>query len=289
MAEAAAARESGWRRALANRRVVAGAAVLLLMLAAAVLAPLLAPFDPLDQDLVNSFLPPAWAASGDPQHLFGTDNLGRDILARLIYGSRTALIVAIAAALGAGVLGTALGLLAGFYGRWVDLAVSRMVDVWMAFPAVLLSIVLVAVIGAGLQAVIIAIVIVDWTRFCRVVRGEVLVQRARDYVTAATTMGLGRGAILGREILPNLLPLLVGLLGLEMGIAVIVEAILSFVGLSIASDAPSWGGLIAEGRENVYQAWWIMAFPMGCIILVVLGFNALSDGLRERFDPLLRR
>ena len=159
----------------------------------------------------------------------------------------------------------------------------------MSFLLVLLSIVLVAVIGAGLQAVIIAIVIVDWTRFCRVVRGEVLVQRARDYVTAATTLGLGRGAILGREILPNLLPLLVGLLGLEMGIAVIVEAILSFVGLSIASDAPSWGGLIAEGRENVYQAWWIMALPMGCIILVVLGFNALSDGLRERFDPLLRR
>jgi ABC-type dipeptide/oligopeptide/nickel transport system permease subunit len=167
--------------------------------------------------------------------------------------------------------------------------ISRLVDVWMSFPPVLLSIILVAVIGAGLRAVIIAIVIVDWTRFCRVVRGEVLVQRARDYVAAATTIGLGRGAILGHEILPNLLALLVGLLGLEMGIAVIVEAILSFVGLSISTDAPSWGGLIAEGRETVYQAWWIMALPMGCIILVVLGFNALSDGLRERFDPLLRR
>src|SRR5262249_30640089 len=125
--------------------------------------------------------------------------------------------------------------------------------------------------------------------FCRVVRGEVLAQRARDYVDSAVTIGLGRGAILGHEILPNLLPLLVVLLGLEMGIAVIVEAILSFVGLSISSDAPSWGGRIAEGRGYVYQAWWVMAFPMACIILVVLGFNALSDGLRERFDPLLRR
>jgi ABC-type dipeptide/oligopeptide/nickel transport system permease subunit len=266
-----------------------GLAVIGALVVAALGAPWLAPHDPLAQDLLSAQLPPFWSEGADPQYPLGTDSLGRDLLSRLLYGARVALIVATVAAALAALLGTILGLFAGFFGGWVDQAISRLVDIWMSFPPVLLSIVLVAVIGAGLQAVIIAIVIVDWTRFCRVVRGEVLVQRARDYVTAATTLGLGRGAILGREILPNLLPLLVGLLGLEMGIAVIVEAILSFVGLSIASDAPSWGGLIAEGRENVYQAWWIMALPMGCIILVVLGFNALSDGLRERFDPLLRR
>jgi ABC-type dipeptide/oligopeptide/nickel transport system permease subunit len=282
MAEAAGGARS-------DLRLWFGLAVTTALVVAALGAPWLAPHDPLAQDLLAAQLPPFWSPDADPQYLLGTDSLGRDLLSRLLYGARVALIVATVAAVLAALLGTLLGLLAGFFGSWVDQVISRLVDVWMSFPPVLLSIVLVAVIGAGLQAVIIAIVIVDWTRFCRVVRSEVLVQRARDYVASATTIGLGRGAILGHEILPNLLPLLVGLLGLEMGIAVIVEAILSFVGLSIASDAPSWGGLIAEGRENVYQAWWMMALPMGCIILVVLGFNALSDGLRERFDPLLRR
>ncbi len=289
MAEAPAVRDSGLRRALVNRRVTAGAAVLLLILAAAVLAPLLAPFDPLDQDLVNSFLPPAWAASGDPQHLFGTDNLGRDILSRLIYGSRAALIVAVTAALGAGVLGTALGLLAGFYGRWVDAAVSRMVDIWMAFPAVLLSIVLVAVIGAGLHAVIIAIIVIDWTRFCRVVRAETLVQRQQDYVASAQTIGLSRWRTMIGEILPNVVPLLIVLFTLEMGIAVIVEAILSFVGLSVSSDAPTWGGMIQAGRQYVNQAPWLMILPMLCVIAAVLALNALGDGLRRALDPLMRR
>ena len=266
-----------------------GIAVTLALLVAALGAPWLAPHDPLAQDLLSAQLPPFWMPDADPDHLLGTDSLGRDLLSRLIYGARVALTVAVVAAALAALLGTVLGLLAGHFGGWPDQLISRLVDIWMSFPPVLLSIVLVAVIGAGLRAVIIAIVIVDWTRFCRVVRGEVMVQRARDYVTSATTIGLGHGAVLGREILPNLLPLLIGLLGLEMGIAVIVEAILSFVGLSIASDSPSWGGLIAEGREYVYQAWWVLALPMGCVILVVLGFNALSDGLRERFDPLLRR
>ena len=266
-----------------------GVAVTLALLVAALGAPWLAPHDPLAQDLLSAQLPPFWMPDADPDHLLGTDSLGRDLLSRLIYGARVALTVAVVAAALAALLGTVLGLLAGYFGGWPDQLISRLVDIWMSFPPVLLSIVLVAVIGAGLRAVIIAIVIVDWTRFCRVVRGEVMVQRARDYVTSATTIGLGHGAVLGREILPNLLPLLIGLFGLEMGIAVIVEAILSFVGLSIASDSPSWGGLIAEGREYVYQAWWVLALPMGCVILVVLGFNALSDGLRERFDPLLRR
>ncbi|MCW5771465.1 MAG: ABC transporter permease [Rhodospirillaceae bacterium] len=288
MAEAVR-RESGWRRALGNRRVVAGGVVLLLLLAAALLAPLIAPFDPLDQDLVNSFLPPAWAANGDPEHLFGTDNLGRDILARLLYGSQTALIVAVAAALGAGIIGTALGLLAGFYGRWVDMVVSRMVDIWMAFPAVLLSIVLVAVIGTGLHAVILAIVVIDWTRFCRVVRAETLVQRRQDYVASAQTIGVSRWRTLTGEILPNVLPLLIVLLSLEMGIAIIVEAILSFVGLSVSSDTPTWGGMIQAGRQYVNQAPWLMILPMLCVIAAVLALNALGDGLRKSLDPLMRR
>ena len=277
------------RAVISNRRVMFGLAVLAAMVAAAIGAPLLAPHDPLEQDLLNSFIPPFWVAGGDPAYPLGTDNLGRDILSRLIYGTRVALTVAVVAATLTGILGTTLGLLAGFYGRWVDTAISRMVDIWMSFPAVLLSIVLVAVIGAGLHAVVIAIVIIDWTRFCRVVRAETMVQQQQDYVASAVAIGMARPRILVAEILPNVAPLLISLLTLEMGIAIVVEAILSFVGLSVASDAATWGGLIQEGRLYINQTNWMMAFPIACIVLAVLGFNALGDGLRATLDPVLRR
>ena len=272
-----------------NKRIFFGAAVIALLIVVAVAAPLLAPQDPLEQDILNNFAPPFWSANAVPGFFLGTDGLGRDILSRLIYGARVALTVALVAATLAAAVGTLLGLVAGYYGGLLDAVVSRLVDVWMSFPPVLLSVVLAAVVGAGLEAVILAIVFVDWTRFCRVVRAEVLVQREQDYISAAASIGLSRGRVLWVEILPNLVPTLLVLLTLEMGIAVIVEAILSFVGLSVASDAPTWGGLIQEGRLNVNQAWWLMALPMLCIIVTVLGFNALGDGLRERLDPVLRR
>ena len=278
-----------WRLALKNGRVLFGLAVLALLVIAAAAAPLLAPHDPLEQDLLSSFLPPFWHEDSDPQFLLGTDSLGRDILSRLIYGSRVALTVAVVASALAGLLGTALGLLAGYLGGRVDALISRLVDIWVSFPPVLLSIVLVAIIGAGLEAVIVAIVVVDWTRFCRIVRAEVLVQREQDYVAAAVTIGMSRLRVLISEVLPNIVPTLLVLFTLEMGIAIIVEAILSFVGLSVSSGFPTWGGLIQEGRQYIHQAWWVMALPMGCIIVVVLGFNALGDGLRETLDPVLRR
>jgi dipeptide transport system permease protein len=271
-----------------NPRVLFGGAVLLTIVALAALAPWLAPHDPLEQDLINTLLPPAWSGG---QHGFplGTDSLGRDILSRLIYGARVALTVAVVAALLAGLLGSVLGLLAGYFGGWLDTLISRIVDVWMSFPAVLLSIVLAAVLGAGLYTVIVAIVVIDWTRFCRVVRSEVLVQREQDYVVSAVTIGLTPRKILFGEILPNVAPLLLTLFTLEMGIAIVVEAILSFVGLSVASGAATWGGMIAEGRQYVNQAWWLMALPMLCVIIAVIGMNALGDGLRDVLDPVKAR
>lgn len=265
-----------------------GAAVLALMAALALAAPLVAPHDPLEQDLLATFQAPAWAEGGARDFLLGTDSLGRDILSRLVYGTRAALVVALVAATLAALLGTALGLLAGWFGGWADAAVSRLVDVWMAFPPVLLSIVLAAVLGAGLHTVVIAIVVIDWTRFCRVVRAEVMVQKSRDYVASALTIGLGPWRTLASEVLPNVAPLLVTLLALEMGIAIVVEAILSFAGLSVASDAPTWGSMIQEGRQYVRQAPWLMALPMACIVAAVLALNALGDALRERLDPLSR-
>jgi peptide/nickel transport system permease protein len=272
---------------LRRPRIAFGVLVAAVLLAAALGAPWLAPHDPLDQDLFNAFAKPAWAG-GDGAHPLGTDSLGRDLLSRLVYGARVALVVAFVAALLAGLLGTLLGLAAGYFGGRVDAAISRLVEIWMSFPSVLLCIVLAAVLGAGLHTVVIAIVIIDWTRFCRVVRAEVLVQKSRDYVASAVTIGLSPARILWQEVLPNVLPLLLTLFTLEMGIAIVVEAILSFVGLSSA-NVPTWGGIIQEGRLYVNQAWWLMAAPMACIIVAVLGMNALGDGLRDALDPVKAR
>ncbi len=274
-------------RLLGNWRVALGGGLLLLLLLAAVFAPAVAPYDPLDQDLAAQLAPPDWRFGADA-HALGTDSLGRDVLSRLIWGSRVALTVAVVAGVLTALLGTALGLAAGFFGGVVDAAISRLVDVWSSFPPVLLSIILVALLGTGLWSVVIAIVVIDWTRFCRVVRAETLKQRRMDYVTAATVAGLTPRAILWREVLPNLLPLTLVLLTLEMGIAVVVEAILSFVGLSISSDAPSWGGMIAEGRSIVHEAPWVLAGAMLVLLATVLGFNLLGDGLKAELDPVLR-
>jgi len=266
-------------------RIWLGGGFILFLILIAIFAPLLAPFDPLEQDLMA-----ATAAPGvEPGHWLGTDSLGRDLLSRLIYGTRIALTVAFVAATLACLLGTTLGLLAGYYRGWVDAGVSRLVDIWMAFPPVLLSILLVAVLGAGLTSVIVAIVVIDWTRFARVVRAETKQQARLEYAEAASALGMGRGAILWREVLPNVLPVVLVLLSLEMGIAVIVEAILSFVGLSVSTDMPTWGGMIAEGRQIIYQAWWVLVFPLGALFLTVLAFNQLGDGLRQWLDPMLKR
>ena len=290
MAEASTAAEA--RRRLAIRldaRVVAGGTIVAILLLTAIAAPLLAPHNPLDQDLLSAQLPPRWSAGGAPAHFFGTDSLGRDTLSRLIYASRIAVIVALVAATLACVIGSLLGLAAGFFRGGVDQIVSRLIDVWMSFPPVLLSIVLAAAVGAGLSSVILAIVVVDWTRFARVVRAETLLQGQLDYVAAAKVAGLTPMAVLVKEVVPNILPLLATLLSVEMGIAVLVEAILSFVGLSVSTDTPTWGGMIAEGRQLINQTPWLLALPIGCIIVTVLGFNLLGDGLRASLDPVQRR
>ena len=274
---------------LAEPRVVTGGGFILLLALLALFAPWIAPHDPLAQDLMLGTLPPAGLSGHEPGYWLGTDDLGRDVLSRVVHGTRTALTVALVAASLAALVGTLLGLIAGWYGGLADTVISRLVDIWMAFPPVLLSILLVAILGSGLHSVIAAIVIIDWTRFCRVVRAETMAQARLDYVTAARTIGFSRAAILWREILPNVAPVLVALISLEMGIAVIVEAILSFVGLSVSTDTPTWGGMIAQGRQIVHHGWWVLAFPLVILFLTVLAFNKLGDGLRRALDPVMRR
>ncbi|MES2664528.1 MAG: ABC transporter permease [Pseudomonadota bacterium] len=275
-------------RRKAGARLWLSALWLGLLVLVALLAPWIAPKDPLAQDLFLGRLPPFWMAGAEPGFYLGTDSLGRDVLSRLLYGARLALIVALVAGTVTALVGATLGLLAGFLRGWVDLVISRFIDIWMAFPPVLFSILLIAVLGPGLSSIIIAIVVIDWTRFARVVRAEAMAQGAMDYVASARVAGRGRVSTMLVEILPNVLPTVLVLLTLEMGIAVIVEAILSFVNLSISTDDPTWGGMIAEGRSSIHQAWWVLVVPLITLFLTVLAFSQLGEGLKDRIDPVLR-
>ena len=288
MAEAKAIDGRSMVRRRAGLRLWLSAGWLILLCLAALLAPWIAPKDPLAQDLFLGRMPPVWVMGAERGYWLGTDSLGRDVLSRIIHGARIALMVALIAGTITCVIGATLGLLAGFLRGWVDLVISRLIDIWMAFPPVLFSILLIAVLGPGLWSIIIAIVVIDWTRFARVVRAEAMAQGAMDYVASARVAGRGRLGTMLREILPNVLPTIVVLLTLEMGIAVIVEAILSFVNLSISTDQPTWGGMISEGRASVHQAWWVLVFPLITLFLTVLSFSQLGEGLKDRFDPVLR-
>ena len=275
------------RRPIGLRLWLSGGWLTLLVLVA-VMAPWIAPKDPLMQDLFLGRMPPFWMAGTEPGFWLGTDSLGRDVLSRIIWGARLALIVALVAGTLTCLIGATLGLMAGYYRGWTDRVISRFVDIWMAFPPVLFAILLIAVLGPGLMSIIIAIVVIDWTRFARVIRAEAMTQGAMDYVASAQVAGRTRFGTMLTEILPNVLPTIVALLTLEMGIAVIVEAILSFVNLSISTDSPTWGGMIAEGRTSVHQAWWVLVFPLITLFLTVLSFSQLGEGLKDRFDPVLR-
>jgi peptide/nickel transport system permease protein len=269
-------------------RVWFGGGILLAVLLLAVFAPWVAPHDPLDQDLLHMLTPPFWAPGGDAAFPLGTDGLGRCVLSRAIYGSRVALTVAIVAALGSMLLGTSLAMLGGYFGGVVDRGISYVVDLWMSFPPVVLSLILLVGLGTGVDKVILAVVLVDWTRFCRVIRADVLVTRRRDYVLAAQLLGFSHLRTMLREVLPAVVPLMITLFSIEMGIAIVVEATLSFIGLSVPAQVTTWGQMLADGRTDMQSAAWVMLVPVACIILTVLGCNLFGDGIRVALDPRLR-
>jgi len=271
-------------RSLRSPRVLVALGLVLFIGGCALFAPLIAPHDPAEQDLLSILLPPAWASGGDPAFPLGTDSLGRCILSRLIFGARTAMTVAIVASFGAMVIGAVLAHISGYFGGLVDWIIGRAVDVWMSFPPVILSLVLMVGLGTGLDKVILAIVLVDWTRFCRVLRSEVLIVTRRDYVAAARLLGFTHWQTVIREVFPATLPLLITLMSLEMAIAVVVEAILSFVGLGVKPDQAAWGQMIADARQYLYQSPWNLLLPMLAIFISVVAFNLLGDGLRRTLD-----
>lgn len=275
-----------WRMAR-EPRVLFGAGVLLLLVIVALFAPAIAPYRPDDQDLLSTLLPPAWAPGGSAQHWFGTDSLGRDVLSLAIYGARIAVLVGFIAPLGTALIGGVLAVLSGWFGGKVDWLVLRLVEVWMSFPAVVLALVLVVAMSPSIANVIVALVFVDWTRFCRVLRAEVIVIRRRDYVAAARIAGAGPLATILRDVLPALMPTLITLMSLEVGIAIVAECSLSFVGLSADASQPSWGTMVSDGLANVFTSPWGLILPIACLVLSVLATTFLGEGLRRTTDSRL--
>jgi peptide/nickel transport system permease protein len=260
-----------------------GALLLLAFLVLAVFAPLLAPADPLFQDLPNR------AKFVSPQHPLGTDTLGRDLLSRILYGARISLTLGVMAVVVGSLLGVPLGLLSGYVGKATDLIIMRVVDVLLAFPLYLLAIVVIAILGPSLPNMILAVGISSTPRFARLTRGEVLSARNRDFVLAARSIGARSWRIILRHILPNIAGPLIVLATLRVGTAILVEASLSFVGLGPQPPTPAWGLMISDGLKTMRNAPWVAGFPGLAIMLTVLGFNLLGDGLRDALDPRLRR
>jgi peptide/nickel transport system permease protein len=264
-------------------------AIIAVMTVMAVFAPLLAPHSPTEQSLPDKLLPPAWQEGGRADHLLGTDLLGRDVLSRLIHGARVSMTVALAALLAGGGIGLALGILSGYAGGRVDALIMRVVDATLTFPTILIALLLTVSLGQGLRTIVIAVTLIIWARFARIVRGEVLAVKARDFVALARVHGCSHLRIMAVHIVPNVLNTFMVLLTLHIGFVIIVEASLSFLGAGIAPPTPSWGQMVADGRGHIAAAWWLSVVPGVAILLVVLAFNLFGDWLRDWLDPRLRQ
>lgn len=254
--------------------------VIALFVLVGIASPLVAPQDPNAQDLLLRLEAPL--AQG---HLLGTDVLGRDVLSRLIYGTRVSLVVGLAAVLLSGAIGVSVGLLSGYFGGWIDTLFMRVVDAWLAFPFLLLAIAIVAIIGPGLQNIVIALVVTSWVVYARLVRGETLSLREREFVLSARGIGASRLAQMVRHILPNIMAPILVVATLELGVVIVTEASLSFLGLGADASQASWGSMLADGRAYITQAWWLATLPGLAIFFVVLAVNVLGDSLRDALDP----
>ena len=267
-----------------------GAVIFVLFLLVAILAPIIAPHDPAAQDLGRRLAPPVGLGKGNAsfQYPLGNDNLGRDILSRLLVGSRVSLAVGVSTVVLAGTVGSLIGAVAGFYRGFVDDVAMRIVDVWLAFPSLLLAIAFGAALGPGLFNLIIALSLSIWVIYCRVVRAEVLSIREQEFVLAARAMGASDARLILRCILPNVLAPILVISTLQMGTVIISEASLNFLGIGVQGSIPTWGGMLSDGREFMRQAWWLSTFPGVAISIVVLSINLVGDGLRDALDPRLR-
>lgn len=269
--------------------VVCSWLMLLGLIVTALLAPQVAPHNPIRERLIDRLLPPAWAEDGEWRYLLGTDHLGRDLVSRIVYGSRVSLVVGFAAVVIGGALGIALGVTAGFLGGRTDEVIMALADMQLAFPTILLAIAIIAVLGPSFINLVIVIGISGWVTYARIARGQVLSVREKEFIEAIRAQGGSRFRIVWRHILPNILSPLIVVATLDLARTIILESTLSFLGLGIQPPTPSWGGMLSDGREYLLSAWWIATFPGVALMLTALSFNRLGDWIRDLTDPRLRR
>lgn len=277
-------RRQRWRRSLFPAIALV---ILAMIVTAAVAAPLISPHPPSGGYILDNFQPPLSESFGGALFVLGTDAAGNDILSRALFGARVSLIVGVASVAGAALIGTLIGLIAGFYRGWVDEIVMRLVDIQMAFPFILLAIIIMFIVGQGLGNVVIVLIVTGWPMYARVARAEALRMMDSDFILAARTIGVSHVSIMLRHLLPNMMTPLIVLATAAVPQMIILEAALSFLGVGVPPDVPSWGGMLASGRAYLEQAWWVATFPGLGIIFTVLSINILGDWLRDRLDPHL--
>ncbi|KIX15538.1 nickel transporter permease [Dethiosulfatarculus sandiegensis] len=268
---------------------VAGGLILFLFVFTAAFSPFIAPHDPVSQDLRQTLLPPAWETGGSPEFLLGTDNMGRDVLSRLIHGARVSLVVGVASVALALILGTALGLLAGYLGGWVENLIMRLTDMQLAMPFILMAIAIIGALGPSTKNIIIVLAVCNWATYARLVRSEVLSVKHEEFVELAVVDGCSMPRILFFHILPNVVNTIIVMATLDMGRMIIFEGALSFLGLGVQPPSPTWGGMLADGRAYLSVSWQLATFPGVAIMLVVLGTNLFGDWLRDILDPKRKR
>ncbi|MBI2216176.1 MAG: ABC transporter permease [Candidatus Rokubacteria bacterium] len=286
--EAVARRSRVWRKLLRNPMALAGGFILLVVVGAAVGAPWVAPHDAAKQSLIRRFTPPMWMPGGNSAYPLGTDQVGRDILSRIVHGARISLIVGISAVIVSVIVGVAMGLVSGYLGGRVDVVLMTIVDVTLSFPQLLLALAFVAALGPSLVTIIVVLGLTGWERYARVVRAEVLALREKDFIEAARAMGVSASRVVFRHVLPNTFSSIIVLSTLQVAQAILQEAALSFLGVGSGRAYPTWGQMIALGRDFVSVAWWLPTFPGLAILLTVLAINLVGDRLRDALDPRVR-
>jgi peptide/nickel transport system permease protein len=276
-------------RVFAQTSLVLGAAILLAICAIAVLAPALAPHDPYAQDLTRRLIPPLWYPKGDWTHPLGTDNLGRDYLSRTLYGARISLLIGLSVMVISGIIGTAMGLVAGYFGGRVDLVITFLITTRLAMPVILFALAVVALLGGSLLVVILTLGLLKWDRFAVVMRSATQQTRSLDYVAAAEAAGASTARIVLREVLPNIAPHLIVVATVEAASAILLEAALSFLGLGVQPPYATWGNILNEGKDTIEIGWWLSFYPGIAILVTVLSYNLLGEGIRDALDPRLRQ
>jgi len=283
-----AARRATWRRLLRLRWGVGAAGVLLLIIAIAVFAPVISPYDPLAVDIRHRLSPPAWMEHGTAEHVLGTDQVGRDLLARMIYGGRVSLLVGVAAVVISATIGVLLGLGAGYFAGNTDWTIMTVINVMLTFPFVLLALAVIAVLGPSLINMIFVLGVAGWPIYARVIRAETLAIREREFVLAGRALGMSHPRLVFRQILPNLVSTIVVIATLQVAQVIILESFLSFLGLGVQPPTPAWGNMLGEGRLYMLNSWWIATFPGLAIFLTTLVINLMGNALRDWLDPHLK-